>query len=64
MTAAHIKLAPDLRRALDKLPKPNGVPEVSVTIEVSADDRPSTEATPRSHTVRIAATIGVGQKPD
>lgn len=41
MAAAHVNQAPDLRRALDKLPKPNGVPEVRVTIEVPAEERSS-----------------------
>ncbi len=58
MTTAQIKLAPDLRRALDKLPKPNGVPEVSVTVEVSADDQPSTGASP--HTVSAVAEFHRG----
>ncbi|MDO9022807.1 MAG: hypothetical protein Q8S73_10440 [Deltaproteobacteria bacterium] len=38
MSAAHLSLAPDLRRAIERLPKPDGVPEVQVTIEVSEVD--------------------------
>lgn len=60
MTAAHIKLAPDLRKALDKLPKPNGVPEVSVTIEVSADDHALAGATPRTSKVSAVAEFHRG----
>lgn len=44
MASAHVNQAPDLRRALDKLPKPNGVPEVRVTIEVPAADAPSAQS--------------------
>ena len=38
MSAPHLSLAPDLRRAIERLPKPDGVPEVHVTIEVSEVD--------------------------
>jgi hypothetical protein len=43
----HLRQAPDLRRALERLPKPDGVPEIRVSIEVSEN-----EATPR---------VGAGQ---
>ena len=38
MNSAPLRLAPDLRRALDQLPKPDGVPAVRVTIEVAAGE--------------------------
>lgn len=38
MSAPQLSLAPDLRRAIERLPKPDGVPEVHVTIEVSEVD--------------------------
>lgn len=31
----QLRQAPDLRRALERLPKPNGIPEIRVTIEVA-----------------------------
>ena len=38
MTSPQLKLAPDLRKALEQLPKPNSAPTVRVTIEVAAED--------------------------
>jgi hypothetical protein len=34
----QLKQAPDLRRALDRLPKPDGIPEIRVTIDVAEND--------------------------
>jgi hypothetical protein len=44
MTSPQIRQAPELRKALEQLPKPNGTPEIQVSIEVPADDRPATSA--------------------
>ena len=39
MTTSQIRQAPELRKAMEQLPKPNGTPEIQVSIEVPADDR-------------------------
>lgn len=62
MTSPQLKLAPDLRRALDQLPKPDGVPTVQVTIEIAAEDRgPSAAgAGPRRRTVPMVVEFHRG----
>ena len=42
------KVAPDLRAALDRLPKPDGKPEVTVTVHLPAVETPKGTAAPKS----------------
>lgn len=53
MATAQVRLAPDLRRALDKLPKPDGIPEIHVSIDVAADGAPSAHAAKKT----VATTV-------
>ena len=57
MTTPQIRQAPELRKALEKLPKPNGAPEIQVSVEILPDDRPSMPSGERSRGQAASATV-------
>ncbi len=57
MTTPQIRQAPELRKALEKLPKPNGSPEIQVSIEILPDDRQSVPSGERSRGHAASATV-------